>query len=165
MAHIVVADAQTWLEGTKARLTSLDPNLESQISIMILGRMVDTFDTTIVASWVDNNTTPEIVRQIIAMTYAGWYYDRQFSEQVIGAGTQASNVTTYGMLLRQYAETLLEGVISGSIILVEVPLDEPQTLPVFYPTDTSSTTDALINNTDPDDNSLGPAAFGMQKVF
>lgn len=159
MAHITVADAQVWLEGTKAHLTSLDTGLETQISTLVLGRLADTFAATVTSTWVDNNTTPEIVKQVIAMMYAGWYYDRQYSEMVAAEGT------SYGMVLREYAETLIEGLISGSIILVEVPPGQPETLPEFYPNDASSTSDALLNNTNPDDISLGPAIFGTQKVF
>jgi hypothetical protein len=93
----------------------------------------------------------------IAMLYAGWLYDRQFSEETEG--------TTYGELLKLDAETIIEGIISGSILLVELLPHQAETAPVFYPTDTSSTTDALMNNTNPDDNSLGPPKFGMSQVF
>lgn len=161
MAHIVLADAQTWLEGTKAHLTALDPNLETQISNDVLARCSTTFPD-LVSTWVDNNTTPALVKMVIAMNYAGWFYDRQFSEMI------TSSPTTWGMVLRANAETILDGIISGSVVLPEVIAagsSDPQTDPIFYPTDVSSTTQALEDNTDPDDNSLGPAAFGMQKVF
>lgn len=161
MAHILVSDAQAWLEGTKIALTALDPVLENTIANDVLGRLSDTYDSGSfgVPTWVDNNTTPQLVKQAIAMMYAGWYYDRQYSEMVAAEGT------SYGVVLRVYAETLIEGIISSSIMLVEVQPNQPETAPVGYPTDVSSTRDALWNNTDRDDHSLGPAMFGVSKVF
>jgi hypothetical protein len=161
VAHIVLADAQAWLENTKANLTTLDLNLEAQVSGDVLGRLLEVYsDPTFgVPTWIDNTTTPILVKQCIAMLYAGWFYDRQFSEMVAAEGM------SYGTVLRNYAETLLEGIISGSIILVEIAPNEPATEPAFYPTDRSSTTDALLTNTDRDNKSLGPALFGVQRVF
>jgi|SRR5215831_875067 len=159
MAHIVVADAQTWLEGTKAHLTALDLNLETQVSADILARCADTYPDQ-VPSWVDNNTTPELVKIVIAMTYAGWYYDRQFSEVIAGESR------TWGSVLREYAETILVGIITGSVVMPETAATGgPMIATTFYPNDASSTTEAQQNNTDPDDNSVGPAVFGMHKVF
>lgn len=159
MAHINVSDAQAFLENTKANLVSLDTNLEGQFATYVLGRLADTFlDSTFgVLTWADPTTTPQLVRMAIAMLYAGWYYDRQFTEETEG--------TTYGEMLKADAELLIEGLISGSILLVELLPNLPQVAPVFYPTDASSTTEALMINTDPDDNSLGPPKFGMSKVF
>jgi hypothetical protein len=159
MAHIVLADAQTWLENTKAHLTTLDANLEAQVSTMVMGRLAETFNASLVSTWTDNNTTPALVKQIIAMMYCGWFYDRQFSEMVAAEGT------SYGVVLRTYAEALLEGVITGSIDLIEVAPGEPETAPVFYPTDSSSTAAVLAANTNPDDQSLGPPKFGMSMIF
>jgi hypothetical protein len=163
MPHIVVADAQVWLEGTKAHLTALDLGLESQVSSEILARCADTFPD-LAPTWIDNNTTPVLVKMAIAMTYAGWYYDRQYSEMVIGAAAGAA--TTWGMVLRENADLILAGIIDGSIIMPETAgSGDPQIAVEFYPNDASSTTDALLNNTNPDDLSLGPAVFGMNKVF
>ena len=161
IAHIVVADAQTWLENTKANLTALDPNLENQVSTNVLARLSDVYNDPSfgVPTWVDNTTTPVIVKQVIAMFYAGWFYDRQYSEMVAAEGT------SYGVVLRTYAETLIVGLLSGSIEIAEIQPNEPDVAPTYYPTDTSSTSSALMNNTDPDNMSLGPAKFGMSQVF
>jgi hypothetical protein len=161
MAHIVLADAQAWLENTKANLTTLDLNLEAQVSSDVLARLAEVFDdpTFGVPTWMDNTTTPALVKQVIAMFYAGWFYDRQFSEMVAAEGM------SYGTVLRNYAETLLEGIITGSIILVEISPNEGDTGPGFYPTDTSSSTEALASNSNLDDKSLGPAMFAVRQVF
>jgi hypothetical protein len=159
MAHINVSEAQSFLENTKANLVSLDAVLESEFATYVLGRLADTYlDPAFgVQTWVDPTTTPQLVRMAIAMLYAGWFYDRQFSEESEG--------TTYGQMLKTDAEVLIEGIVSGSILLMELQPNQAETAPTFYPTDASSTTDALINNTNPDDMSLGPAKFGMSQVF
>lgn len=163
MAHILVSDAQAWLESTKANLTSLDPALENTISNNVLGRLADTYsDPTFgVPTWTDNTNTPALVKQAIAMLYAGWYFDRQYSEVVAAEGT------SYGLVLRNYAETLIVGIINSSIELVEISPNMPATAPggAMYPNDVSSTTAALQANTDRDNTSLGPPMFGVQKVF
>jgi hypothetical protein len=160
IAHINVSDAQSFLENTKANLTSLDTTLENEWATYVLGRLADTYLDPIfgIQTWIDTTTTPQLVKMAIAMLYAGWYYDRQFSEEDTGT-------TSYGAELRANAELLIEGIISGSILLVELLPYMAETAPVFYPTDASSTTDALLENTDCDDNSLGPPKFGMSKVF
>lgn len=160
MAHINVSDAQSFLESTKANLTSLDPVLENEWATYVLGRLADTYlDPSFgIQTWVDTTTTPQLVKMAIAMFYAGWFYDRQFSEEDTGT-------TSYGAELRTNAELLLEGIISGSILLVELLPHQAATAPTFYPTDVSSTSQALAINTDPDDMSLGPPKFGMSKVF
>lgn len=93
------------------------------------------------------------------MIYAGWFYDRQYSEVLATQGN------SYGLVLRTSAETILAGIISSSIQLVELLPNLPTTAPVFYPTDNSSTTEAQMANKNPDDMSIGPAYFGTHKVF
>jgi hypothetical protein len=159
--HIVVSDAQTWLENTKANLASLDLNLEAQISNNVLSRLASTYNdpTFGVPTWIDSSTTPQLVKQIIAMFYAGWFYDRQYSEMVAAEGP------SYGTVLRTYAESLIEGLNAGTIELVEIQPNEPDVAPVFYPTDVSSTKQAFWENKDPDNTSMGPAKFSMGHNF
>jgi len=161
MAHVVVADCQTWLENTKANLTNLDLNLENQISTNVLGRLASSYNdpTFGVSTWIDNTTTPQLVKQIIAMIYAGWFYDRQYSEMVAAEGP------SYGTVLRNYAETLIEGLNAGTIELAEIQPNEPNVGAVFYPTDISSTQQAVVANKNPDDTSFGPSKFSMGQIF
>lgn len=173
MAHIQLQDAQAWLESTKMNLQTLDVNLENQISSEVLGRISDTYNdpTFGVPTWTSYANTPQLVKTAIAMIYAGWAYDRQYSEQVIGAGVPAARgggvggAGTYGSILRDNAELLIQGIISSSILLAEIQPNQPAVAPVFYPTDSSSTHDARRTNSDRDDTSLGPSLFGVSKVF
>lgn len=159
MAHMSTAEVQAWLESTKAAITSIDGPTESQIAAEVLGRLAQTYGQ-FTSGWTDSTNTPQIVRQVISMYYAGWFYDKEYSEVVTGEAT-----TSYGATLRGWATTLLADIISGSVEIVEIEPSQPATGPIFYPTDTSSTMDAFLNNTDTDDHSLGPAKFGMGMVF
>jgi hypothetical protein len=158
-AHITATQVQTWLESTKLAISSLDPALESQVSTQVLGRLTETY-AAYVPLWVDATTTPAIVQQVIAMMYAGWLYDRAYSEVV----SQESGAS-YGMTLRNWATTLLNDIISGAISIAEIEPNQPATAPVFYPTDASSTHQAVIANADWNDQSLGPAKFTVDKIF
>jgi hypothetical protein len=162
VTHIEVEDAQSFLEGTKANLSSLDDVLENELSVYVLGRLSDVYSdpATGTTTWIDSTTTPELVKMIIAMEYAGYYYNRQYSEVI-----SDDNGKSYGDMLIMRAETMLAGVISGSILLAEVPTGSPLNEPVFYPTDASSTKEAVFNNTDCNDSSLGPPMFSVGKVF
>ena len=163
--HISVADVQTWLEPVKSNIDSIDPTMEQHISGLVLGRLLDSFSHSLLplSAWVDEASTPLLVRQAIAMLYAAWYYDRQYSE--VAAKEGAGFGTAYGALLRQSVEQLIAGLISGAILLQEEQPSGPTTVPLFYPDDVSSTDDALRNNTDSNDVSLGPVMFGVSKVF
>jgi hypothetical protein len=158
-AHITTSQVQTWFEGTKLTISTLDAGLEAQVSGEILGRLTETY-AAYTSLWVDSSTTPEVVQQVMAMMYAGWYFDRSYSEVVTDSRT-----TSYGMTLRAWATQLLTDIIRGAVAIAEIDPNQPAVAPVFYPTDTSSTYDAWRTNCDPNDVSLGPAKFGMGKVF
>lgn len=158
-AHITTSQVQTWLESTKANISSIDAALEAQVAGEVLGRLAETYPTY-TPLWIDTTSTPEVVQQVISMFYAGWFYDRAFSEVVTNEAT-----VSYGATLRAWAATLLTDIIRGAVAVVEIAPNKPATAPVFYPTDTSSTWDAWRINTDCNDQSLGPAKFGMGKVF
>jgi hypothetical protein len=163
--HVNVADVQAWLEPVKASVPSLDPAMEQQISGQVIGQLLGgVFPDPLVLSWVDANTTPLLIRSVISMLYAAWYYDRQYGEVGASEG-KAGFGTAYGALLRESATTLLTGIVSGSISLQETMPVGPTTSPLFYPTDVSSTDDARRSNSDPDDFSLGPVMFGVSKTF
>ncbi len=171
--HIQVADVQAWLDPVKAQVTSLDPTLETNVSGYVLGRLSQTFSSVVfgVPTWVDYNSTPLLVKQTISMLYAAWIYDRQYSEIVASSAISGGKTgqpilgTPYGVLLRNSAESLIDGIVRGSVLLQEIQPNTPDVAPVFYPTDASSTQDAVDDNTDCNDFSLGPVMFGVSKVF
>lgn len=148
--HISIDDAQAWIEPTKLTLSTLDTNLEAQVSALVLSRLLGTFDT---ASWVNDSTTPGIVRTIIAMHYVAWLYDKYYSDD--------AEDNAYAALLRRYADANIAGLVAGNIELIELPdANEGVSSPVFFPNDLSSAQEPT--DTNPSD---GGPAFTMGRVF
>jgi len=150
MANIDITDAQAWVEGTKLTLSSLDANLEPQVTSLIFAQLLGTFNTV---AWVNPASTPRIVRTIIAMHYVAWLYDRAYSDD--------AEANAYAALLRQYADANLAGLIAGTIELSELPdANAGISSPSFFPTDLSSSQEPTDLN--PSD---GPPSFTMGTVF
>lgn len=149
MAHITLSEAQAWLEGTKLTLPSLDIELEAQTSSEVLGRVSQAYD---VSGWTNSSNTPRLVRKIISMLYAGWYYDRAYSE--------TDDTNDYALRLKAAADALLESIVAGITDLEEVPGDPTIGNPAFFPTDEST-----ANSPTRDNPSDGPAAFSMGMRF
>lgn len=126
MAHITVTEAQAWLEGTKLTIGALDTSLETQVASVVLAQLSNAYTVT---AWTDNTSTPSLVRTIIAMKYAAWFYRRQYSEN--------ADDLDYADKLDAWADSLIAGIVSGAIALAEVPVGSTVELPSYYPTDTS----------------------------
>lgn len=150
-AHISIEEANAWADKVKLNFGNLDTELEASQSVQVLARVSQIYD---ISSWVDSITTPSLIRKIIAMMYTGWFFQRTYSED--------EDVSTYGMMLIAQAETLMQGIIDGSITLVDIPpgTDLLSSSPVFYPNDASSALDPTTL-----DHSLGPEKFSMGKVW
>lgn len=151
MGNIVVGEAQVWCERTKLDLGSqLDGELEVQIASHVVARIATVYDTS---SWTTSTSTPQIVKTIIAMSYAAWMYDRLYSDD-------NDDTNAYADKLRATADAMLANILDGT---TEIPGIDPTSdsgAPSFYPTDGSS---ALEPTTD--DPSLGPARFSMGTIF
>ena len=150
MSNIVMQEAQAWCEKTKLNLgTSLDDELEASITAQVIGQVAQVYETS---SWVDPDTTPRLVRTVIAMLYVSWIYDRTYSED--------ADPSSYGALLRSRAEALLASIISGGVTLPEITPSVDTGQPAFYPTDASTEDEASD-----DDASAGPEKFTMGVVW
>jgi len=149
MARITVHQAQAWSEKTKLPITDLDTDLLTQVENQVLGMLAGGFDTS---TWLDSSTTPPIVQQILSMLYVSWFYNRQYSED-------QEHVNVYATLLRAEAESLIQGLLDGSITMPGQP-ESTESAPTFYPTDASSAQQPTF-----DDMSLGDASFSMGRLF
>lgn len=147
--RITAAEAQGWGEKTKLNLSTLDTNLCVQIEEEVLSRIGSVYDTS---TWIDPNSTPRLVRVIIAKLYVAWVYDRQYSEN-------QTDGNDYAAMLRQNAEMLITGILDGTITIPTITPSGTQD-PIFYPNDASSAQSPTA-----DDPSLGPAKFSMGKTF
>lgn len=106
--HVTLDEVRAWTSNTKVKLTSIDADMMSMITAEVIGRLGARY---IIRSWVSSETTPEVVRKLICMRYVGWYYLRQFAE--------ADTENDYGVRLLLEADSLLNDILDGSVILVE----------------------------------------------
>jgi hypothetical protein len=155
MARVTVRELQAWAETTKLRFETTLPqsqaDLLEQIEEEVLLRVDSTaYDTS---GWTDSTTTPRIVRVAIAKLFVAWAYRRQYSEDL------GDSDASYAAQLEANAETIIQGIIDGTIEIPGEPVSNAGA-PVFYPTDDSSMSEPTW-----DDPSLGPAKFSMNSVF
>lgn len=155
MARITVAEAQAWAEDSKLTITSLDLPLLTQAETLVLAKLGRAYDPITVQSlWVNDATTPQIVRILIALKYVSLYYDRQYSED--------EGRNPWARRLDNIADDFLEQVLRGDIDIPEVAgVTGVARAPRFYPTDASS---SEIGPT-ATDASAGPPKFSMEMVF
>lgn len=149
MALVTVNEVQAWLESTKLRLGHDDELPEEvHLSRMVLSKLATRFD---ISAWVDETTTPDLVRTIIAMLVAAARYNKQYSE----SDSQAGN--PYANKLEGLAYDMLEQLITGEMLLTDAT-DGPgvEGTVAFYPTDASS----LLDTEDDSDRK-----FSMGQVF
>lgn len=150
MANVTESEVQAWLEESKLEVGTLDEEMESQISSEVLGRLASaTYDTV---GWTDSASTPKLVKKIISMLYAGWFYDREYSE--------TADTNDYALRLKAAAEMLMLGIIAGTTDIGEIPGTSTHNELVFFPTDASSAN--AYNESEVGD---GPAAFSMGTRF
>lgn len=151
MSIITLSDAQAWAEPSKLDITDIDDSLLSQVSNILFGTLQSSFGTDL---WVDAASTPKLIRNILAMKYVAWIYNRTYS--------QNDELSAYATLLNMESDKLIAGIISGALTLVDVPVGVDQGLnkPGFYPTDSSS---AQLANVD--DYSLGGPKFSLGRTF
>lgn len=159
--RITPGDVQAWCESTKLGVAELDVVLDGQIETQVLAVLEAGFN---VSTWLDQNSTPAIIKSILAMKYASVLYDRQYSED-----TDTSS--PWSAKLDLMAQDLIDGILSGSVAIDGYLLDTSHSSPESYPTDTSS-----LNNPQSGwnvqygewqrgDPSLGPPKFSMGTRF
>lgn len=134
MANISIPEIQAWLEATKLTVSGIDTELESAVAVQTFSLLSVSYDTS---GWTTAANTPVLVRKILAMLYAAWFYRRQYSEEDLTA-----DPNNYPAWLEKRANMLLEGVINGNVDLLDVPgTVDTISGPDFYPTDSTGITD------------------------
>lgn len=128
MANVRRDEVQVWLEETKLTLPpSLDSNLESFVSSQVLTKVGQIYNTE---GWDSPQETPSIVRSAISMLYAGWYYDREYSE--------TADTNEYALRLKKAAQELVDRIASGSLDIPDIENPVTTDEASFFPTDESS---------------------------
>lgn len=91
-------------------------------------------------TWVDPATTPEIIRSIAGRMIACQVFGRAFSGN-------ADEVSPYAQWLYNEAMSMLNGIITGTIVITELPDGVTATSHIsedyFYPNDSADALDAV----------------------
>jgi len=141
---------QTFLEGTKLTIQSIDSNLEDLVKNMTFGRLVARFDTS---GWTGSGTTPSYVLQMMAMKYASMYYRRQYSESL-------EEDNNYSVYLDKTWDMILDQLLSGEMDIPGISTSAAGT-PVFWPNDAST----QLAETDPTNEMASPLMFQVGQQF
>lgn len=155
-------DANKFLDGTKIEFQSpSDASQEASVADAIVkARLSDTFPAH-VSLWSyaptgGQEATPAIVRVIAGMLMAAERYDKRYSEETL-------NGSDYAQRLRDRANFMLEGIVSGQLSLDDVTYDiDTFTEALFYPNDST-----LVVAPPPVGLAVGDAdrRFSMDTVF
>ncbi len=143
MAYLTAGQVNSWLATTKYTVTEVNADLERAASELVVGRVGSRYVTT---DWVDAETTPAVVVDILAMLVAAWEYDKAIAEED-GEGNN------YGTRLEKRAMALLGDIVDGSIDLSDETETVEPTSPAFYPTDNSTASEE------------SPSVFSMAQVW
>jgi hypothetical protein len=126
VAYVTLQEVQQWLERTKLDLTEFDIELEASAKSFVFAKVSRFYDTS---TWLAANTTPELIRKILAILVAAWTYMRQYSED-------EDALNEYAEKLEKMAYDLIDGIIGGTLELSGAAAVLGGSTPAtFYPTD------------------------------
>jgi hypothetical protein len=125
VSYVTAAQVQQWLESTKLGIDGVDTELESSAAEYIKAQLASLTDTTV---WVDAASTPVLVVKLMSMLIAAWIYERTYSEQ-------DSTQPTWGARLEHMVATVITGLTSGVIALIDSPIAEQTWQPEYWPND------------------------------
>lgn len=152
MARISLDELNAWLEQSKLAVSDLTEveDLLAHLEEEVITRLETTYDTS---GWTSDSTTPKIVRTIISKYVASWIIDKEYSEN-------QDEGNDYAKRLCDNADSVMERIIDGTIVIPEVPNPETGRYPSFYPNDASSAQEPTS-----DDPSLGGPYFSLGMRF
>jgi hypothetical protein len=111
--YVSLGDLNAWMAKQKLSLSQED--LDNEIALEftqaahIKGRLSQAYDTSV---WVDTDSTPALVRAIIAMRMAGWIWLRKNADVNRGSGDNS-----FGRMLLAESDRLLTDIEQGTISL------------------------------------------------
>jgi hypothetical protein len=139
--HVTAAEVQQFLDTTKLEVASVDQELEVTWSTYVLSNLGQAYN---VSAWVDNTSTPQLVRSIIAMLIAAAIYQKAYSEATADA------IPPYGDKLEVTANEMIVSLVEGDMHLLDAApnIDELIEQPLYTPDDSTGSTslyDAMGN--------------------
>ena len=130
MAHISVAEVQSWFTTNRLQLAVTDDLPEEpNIAQEVLSVLASAYE---VSSWTEVSTTPALVRKVISARVAAVRYSKTYADQI--------DEVSYADWLNAWAENLLEQILSGKAALLDLTDEEQEAAQegrstVFWPTD------------------------------
>lgn len=130
MAVVTLQEVQQWLEKTKLELDVLSGSFEETARSMTFGEVAQQYTVT---TWLDEVTTPTLIRKIVSMRIAGWTYKAAYSED--------TGQSPYGDWLLEQAANLVLSIVAGKIVLTDVIIGSTTSAPAtFLPTNDTGRT-------------------------
>jgi hypothetical protein len=135
VALITVDDVQSWFTENRLQLDITDELVEEpNISAEVLGTVSSRYD---VSTWTTYGTTPDLIRSVISARVAAVRYRKHYADQ--------ADELFYADWLDEWATNLLDGIVSGTVELLDVTDEETtaaQTAagPSFVPNDLTEET-------------------------
>lgn len=133
MALITIDDVQSWVTTDRLQLEfTEDLPEETNISPQVLAVVSSRYD---VSTWINPNTTPALIRSVISARVAAVRYRKVYADQL-------ENEISYADWLEKWAQNTLDGIVKGTIPLLDVPAEDLVTAQTdasisFFPTDTT----------------------------
>lgn len=127
--HITVGEVQAWFQGTRLTVTESEIQaFELVATTTVFSALSRKYTTT---SWLNQVSTPDIVRAIISMFVAAWVYQRSYSDN--------ADLSSYGTWLEGKAYHLLEAAANGDLLIPGLVPDQDLGFNVtdFFPNEDS----------------------------
>jgi phage gp36-like protein len=129
MPLVADADVQVHLPYDKLKIESIPDDLiqcKLDSERIVRGYLAGVVDTAVLATWIDPDSTPEIIRAITGRLCAALIYRTRYSENRLGDPEFAQNKYNEAM-------SLLMGVIAGEIPIDTVVIGTDFTNEWFWP--------------------------------
>jgi hypothetical protein len=107
-------------------------NIAFSVERVIRGYLSRVISVGTMASWVDPDSTPEIIQECAAMLIAAQLYFDQ-----VAASSLDIDLRHVSQLLYDRAMAILNGIIEGEIIIVDIPVESVASMNLenFFPID------------------------------
>jgi hypothetical protein len=131
MSHVIAEEVQVWLNNTRLTLSEIDDQFEAAAASVIFARVATRYDTS---GWVNDATTPGIVRVALSRLIAAYEFRKAYSE------VTADTAGSYADWLEVGAMSIADSIANGIIDLPGVSETTSPSSPLFWPNDTTGLT-------------------------
>lgn len=130
-------DIQSWIRADKALVDDANtqkPNIEA--TRIVKGSLAGLFAPIVIASWIDPDSTPDLIRGVTGRLAAAFFYASLYSEE------SDRDISVYARWLYDGAMAEIDRILAGTLTVTdadEIPVDtEGSGLLSFFPDDTTT---------------------------